>query len=276
MYVVVYALLCPFASFLVMNGELALSNIERQRAILRRLETQLRISVPDVCAEFGVSETTARRDLESLAGQGLLQRIHGGAILARRATPESPMLLRSQEQSAEKQRIGRSAAALVQDGDTVFLGSGTTVLEVARNLRGHRNLTVLTNSLPVLNTLVSLDGLTLVGLGGVVRDSELSLIGHITEQALAEVRADRVIMGIRALSLEQGLTNDFLPETLTDRAIQRIGGQVIVVADHTKCGAVAAAYVAPLTAMQVLVTDDQAPPEFVDAVRQQGIEVVIS
>jgi len=259
-----------------MNGELALSNIERQRAILRRLETQLRISVPDVCAEFGVSETTARRDLESLAGQGLLQRIHGGAILARRAMPESPMLLRSQEQSAEKQRIGLAAAALVQDGDTVFLGSGTTVLEVARNLRGHRNLTVLTNSLPVLNTLVSLDGLTLVGLGGVVRDSELSLIGHITEQALAEVRADRVIMGIRALSLEQGLTNDFLPETLTDRAIQRIGGQVIVVADHTKCGAVAAAYVAPLTAMQVLVTDDQAPPEFVDAVRQQGIEVVIS
>ena len=276
MYVIVYALLCPFASFLVMNGELALSNIERQRAILRRLETQLRISVPDVCAEFGVSETTARRDLEALAGQGLLQRIHGGAILTRRATPESPMLLRNQEQSAQKQRIGRSAAALVQDGDTVFLGSGTTVLEVARNLRGHRNLTVLTNSLPVLNTLVGLEGLTLVGLGGVVRDSELSLIGHITEQALAEVRADRVIMGIRALSLEQGLTNDFLPETLTDRAIQRIGGQVIVVADHTKCGAVAAAYVAPLTAMQVFVTDDQAPPEFVDAVRQQGIEVVIS
>jgi len=276
MYVVVYALLCPFASFLVVNGELALSNIERQRAILRRLETQLRISVPDVCAEFGVSETTARRDLEALAGQGLLQRIHGGAILTRRATPESPMLLRNQEQSAQKQRIGRSAAALVQDGDTVFLGSGTTVLEVARNLRGHRNLTVLTNSLPVLNTLVGLEGLTLVGLGGVVRDSELSLIGHITEQALAEVRADRVIMGIRALSLEQGLTNDFLPETLTDRAIQRIGGQVIVVADHTKCGAVAAAYVAPLTAMQVFVTDDQAPPEFVDAVRQQGIEVVIS
>jgi DeoR/GlpR family transcriptional regulator of sugar metabolism len=259
-----------------MNGELALSNIERQQAILRRLETQQRISVPDVCAEFGVSETTARRDLEALAGQGSLQRIHGGAILARRAMPESPMLLRSQEQSAEKQRIGRAAAALVQDGETVFLGSGTTVLEVARNLRERLSLTVLTNSLPVLTTLTGLSGITLVGLGGMLRDTELSLIGHITEQALAEVRADRVILGIRALSLEQGLTNDFLPETLTDRAILRIGGQVLVVADHTKCGAVAAAYVAPLTAMQVLITDDQTPPEFVDAVRQQGIDVIVS
>ena len=274
--VIGYALLCPIASECHMNGELALSNIERQQTILRHLDTYRRISVPDICAEFGVSETTARRDLEALADQGLLQRIHGGAILVRRAGTRVPILQRSQEQSAEKQRIGRAAAALVQDGETVFLGSGTTVLEVARNLRGRRNLTVLTNSLPVLTTLAGLEGITLVGLGGMLRDSELSLIGHITEQALAEVRADRVIMGIRALSLEQGLTNDFLPETLTDRAIQRIGGQVIVVADRTKCGAVAAAYVAPLTAMQVLVTDDQTPPEFVEALRQQGIEVVVS
>jgi DeoR/GlpR family transcriptional regulator of sugar metabolism len=259
-----------------MNGELALSNIERQQAILGHLSAHQRISVPDICAEFAVSEATARRDLEALAAQGLLQRIHGGAILARRATPESPILLRSQEQSAEKVRIGRAAGDLVHDGETVFLGSGTTVLEVARSLRERRSLTVLTNSLPVLTTLAGLSGITLVGLGGVVRDSELSLIGHITEQALTEVRADRVIVGIHALGLEQGLTNDFLPETLTDRAILRIGGQVIVVADHTKCGAVAAAYVAPLTAMHVLVTDDQTPPEFVEAVRQQGIEVVVS
>jgi DeoR family transcriptional regulator of aga operon len=259
-----------------MNSELPLSNYERRQSILRRLELDRRLSVRDVCIQFAVSETTARRDLEALAVEGLLQRVHGGAIAARRAAPESPMLVRSAEQAEEKQAIGRAVAGMIHDRETVFLGSGTTVLAVAKELRDRRDLTVLSNSLPVLNVLAGLSGITLVGLGGMVRESELSLIGHITEQALAEVRADRVIIGIRAVSLEQGLTNDFLPETLTDRAILRIGGQVIVVADHTKCGAVAAAYVAPLSAMSVLVTDDQTPPDFVEALRGHGIHVIVS
>lgn len=186
------------------------------------------------------------------------------------------MLVRSQEQSAEKRQIGHAAAALIQDGDTVLLGSGTTVIEVAKELRNRQNLTVLTNSLPVLTMLAGRPGITLVGLGGILRDSELSLIGHITEQALAEVRADKVVMGIRAMSLEQGLTNDYLAETQTDRAILKMAGQVIVVADHTKCGAVAAAYVAPLAMINTLVTDSQTPPDFLDALRTSGISVVVA
>jgi len=259
-----------------MERDSAFSNVERQEAVLRRLETSPRVSVGEICEAFAVSETTARRDLEALAAQGLLQRVHGGAIAARRAAPESPILLRNQEQAAEKRETGRAAATLIEDGETIFLGSGTTVLEVARELRRRRDLTVLTNSLPVLATLAGLAGISLVGLGGVLRESESSLIGHLTEQALAELRADKVIIGIRALSLEQGLTNDYLPETLTDRAILRIGGEVIIVADHTKCGAVAAACVAPLSAMKTLVTDNQTPPEFLDALRAEGIRVVVS
>jgi DeoR family transcriptional regulator, aga operon transcriptional repressor len=259
-----------------MSEETGLSNVERQEEILRQLEAHQRLSVADICGAFEISEATARRDLESLAARGRLQRVHGGAILVRRAAPESPMLLRSREQPGEKSAIGRAAAALVQDGETVFLGSGTTVLEVARALRHLQNLTVLTNSLPVLTTLAGQPGITLVGLGGILRDSELSLIGHITEQALAEVRADKVVMGIRALSLEQGLTNDYLAETLTDRTILKIGGQVIVVADHTKCGAVAAAYVAPLSVIHTLVTDSETPGDFLDALRAAGITVVVA
>ena len=259
-----------------MTDETGLSNFERREEILRRLEARHRLSVTDICDAFEVSEATARRDLETLAGKGRLQRVHGGAILVRRAAPESPMLLRSREQPSEKSHIGRAAAALIQDGETVFLGSGTTVLEVARELRQRRSLTVLTNSLPVLTTLAGNPGVNLVGLGGMLRDSELSLIGHITEQALAEVRADKVVMGIRALSLEQGLTNDYLAETLTDRAILKIGGQVIVVADHTKCGAVAAAFVAPLSAIHTLVTDPETPTEFLDSLRAAGLAVVVA
>jgi len=259
-----------------MELDLGLTGVERQDDILRRLRGQLRISVPEICAAFAVSEATARRDLEALASRGLIQRVHGGALAIRRASPESPMLVRSQEQAREKQWIGRATAALVQDGETVFLGSGTTVLEAARALRDRQSLTVITNSLPVLNLLVDQPGITLIGLGGSLRDSEFSLIGHITEQALAEVRADRVIMGIRALNVEHGLTNDYLPETLTDRAILRIGGQVIIVADHTKCGAVSAAFVAPISAMQVLVTDKRTPSEFREALKASGVQVVVA
>lgn len=150
------------------------------------------------------------------------------------------------------------------------------MLEVARSLRSRQNLTVITNSLPVMNALANLPGITLVALGGMLRPSELSFIGHITEQALAEVRADKVIIGVHAISLEDGLTNDYLPETMTDRAILRAGREVIVAADHTKINAVAAAFLAPLTSIHTLVTDQQAPPDFVAALRQRDIAVYLA
>ncbi len=163
----------------------------------------------------------------------------------------------------------------MDDGETIFLSSGTTTLEVARSLRGQRRLTVITNSLLALNQLADAPEITLVGLGGLLRRSEMSFIGHITEQALAEVRADKVIIGIRAIDAEQGLTNDFLPETMTDRAIMRIAREVIVVADHSKCGRVSAAFVAPLSVMRTLVTDSGTSPEFVGALTAQGIRVLV-
>jgi DeoR family transcriptional regulator of aga operon len=251
------------------------SPTERQRYILDLVAQHQRITVATICEQFSVSESTARRDLESLAEQGQLQRVHGGAISLRQSPPELPILLREWELVDEKIRIGRAAAELVRDGETVFLGSGTTVLEVARNLRQHKGLSVITNSLPVINTLAGLPDISVIVLGGVLRDSELSFIGHITEQALAEINADHVIMGIRAINLENGLTNDYLPETRTDRAILRAGREVVIVADHTKCGMVSTAFVAPLTSIQTLVTDDKTAGEFVDSLRTHGINVIL-
>jgi len=176
----------------------------------------------------------------------------------------------------EKIRIGRATAELIADNETVFLGSGTTVLEAAKNLRDRKNLTVITNSLPVLNTLAGLKEVTVISLGGMLRDSELSFIGHITEQALAEVRVDKVVMGTRGISLEHGLTNDYLQETLTDRAILRIGREVIIVADHTKVNRVATALLAPLDSMQMFVTDSKADKKFIQALKKQGINVIVA
>lgn len=249
---------------------------ERQKQILSLLTRQGRLSVTEIVEQFSISEATARRDLETLALQGKVQRVHGGVIAVDAAPPELPILERENEQADEKVRIGRAAARLVADKETIFLGSGTTVLEVARNLRDRKNLTVITNSLPVLNMLAGLKEITVICLGGMLRDSELSFIGHITEQALTEVRVDKVIIGTRGVSLEHGLTNDYLPETLTDRAIMKIGREVMVVADYTKVNRVATAQLAPLESMQTFVTDVKADKKFVQAIKKQGISVLVA
>jgi DeoR/GlpR family transcriptional regulator of sugar metabolism len=205
---------------------------ERQKQILSLLARQGRLSVAEIVAQFSISQATARRDLESLAAKGKAQRVHGGVIALEQAPPELPILERESEQAEEKSKIGRAAASLVGKNETVLLGSGTTVLEVARHLRNHESLTVITNSLPVLNILAGIKGITIISLGGMLRDSELSFIGHITEQALIEVRADKVFIGTRGVSLEHGLTNDYLPETLTDRALIKSGREIMIVADQ--------------------------------------------
>ena len=249
---------------------------ERQRQILSLLSRQGRLSVAEIVEQFSISEATARRDLESLASEGKVQRVHGGAIAVEQAPPELPILERENEEADEKTRIGRVTAGLIADNESVFLGSGTTVLDVAKNLRDRKNLTVITNSLPVLNTLAGLKEITVISLGGQLRDSELSFIGHITEQALAEIRVDKVVMGTRGISLEHGLTNDYLQETLTDRAILRIGREVIIVADHTKVNRVSTVLLAPLDAVHTFVTNEQADEKFIQSLKKQNIKVILA
>lgn len=253
----------------------SLSNTERQLQIIQYLSCQQRISVAEICGKFSVSEATARRDLDVLDEQGTIRRIHGGAISINQAPPELPILQRESEQADEKSRIGQAAANLIQNGETVFLGSGTTVLEVARALHNRKGLTIISNSLPVLNVLSGLPDVTVISLGGILRSCEFSFIGYITEQALAEVRADKVVIGVHAINLENGLTNDYLPETMTDRAILKSGREVIVVADHTKINTVSTAFLAPLSSIHKLVTDQMTPLEFISPLRLQGIEVII-
>lgn len=249
---------------------------ERQKQILSLLTRQGRLSVAEIVQQFSISQATARRDLELLASQGKAQRVHGGVIAIEQAPPELPILDREREQADEKVRIGRAAAGLIADNETLFLGSGTTVLEVARQLRDRKNLTVITNSLPVLNMLAGIKEITVISLGGMLRESELSFIGHIAEQALAEIRADKVIMGTRGVSLEHGLTNDYLQETLTDRAIIKSGREVIIVADHTKVNRVSTVRLAPLKTMNTLVTDEKADKKFIQALKKQSIQVIVA
>ncbi len=249
---------------------------ERQKQILSMLVRRRRLSVAEIVRRFAISEATARRDLQALAALGKARRVHGGAMAVETAPPELPILERADQEAARKARIGRLAAKQIADHETVFLGSGTTVLEVARQLRERRDLTVITNSLPVINMLAGRKEITVVALGGMLRDSELSLIGHIAELGLGQVRADKVFMGTRGVSLEHGLTNEYLQETLTDRLILKIGRQVIILADHTKINRVSTALLAPLSSIHTFITDSGADVKFTKALRRRGIHVLLA
>lgn len=252
----------------------AVSGTDRQELIVELVNRQQRVSIAEICEMFNISEATVRRDLETLDTQGLLRRVHGGAIMARQAPPELPILERSTDQAREKRNIGHAAGSLVQDGDSIFLGSGSTVSEMLRSLRERKDLTVITNSLPVVNALSNLPDITPVMLGGILRSSELSFIGHITEQALADIHVNKVFIGTRAIDVQEGLTNAYMPETQTDRAILKIGREIIVLADHTKCGRVSTVRLAPLNSIHTLITDQKTPAEFVQSLREAGIRVL--
>ncbi|MCB0151483.1 MAG: DeoR/GlpR transcriptional regulator, partial [Caldilineaceae bacterium] len=137
-------------------------------------------------------------------------------------------------------------------------------------------LTVFTNSLLVVNALADAPGVEVILLGGIVRSSESSLVGALTMRSLAELRALKVIFGIRAIDLEQGLTNNALEESLVDREILRLASETIIVADHTKFGRVSTVFVAPIDAIDVIVTDAAAPADMIAALRTAGVDVRIA
>lgn len=254
----------------------ALLKEERQQLIMEAVRGSRQVTVAELSDRFDVSEVTIRRDLREMAEQGILRRAHGGAVAAVPAPPEPPVVQRMIQAEHCKECIGRAAAALVSDGDSVFIGSGSTTAYVARYLVDRKNLTVVTNALTVATELAAAEGVTVVVTGGMMRASELSLVGHITEQALREVRVDKVIMGMRAISLDAGMTNDYLPEVMTDRTIIQMAPELIVVADHTKFGKVASAYLASVQRISTLVTDSDTNPEILAGLEVMGVRIIVA
>jgi DeoR/GlpR family transcriptional regulator of sugar metabolism len=249
-------------------------NTERLQHIERFINERQHVRVAELSKYFAVSEPTIRRDLQKLEEMGRIQRAHGGASALEQALPEPPMAQRVVECIEEKRRIGQAAAQLIQDGETVFLGSGTTTLQVARNLHGKKNLTIITNAINVAQCLASSPDINVIITGGILRHSELSMIGYIVEQTLKDLHADKAIVSMRAVSVDEGLTNENLLETMTDRKIIEMAREVILVADHSKFGKVSTAVVAPVTAVHKVVTDTQTPQETIRSLCALGISVM--
>lgn len=256
----------------------------RWNALVELLAERGRITVDEAAARLGVSAATVRRDFEQLAEQQLLTRTRGGAVTSGVAY-DLPLRYKTARHSAEKQRIGAAAAALVEPGMVVGLNGGTTTTEVARALAlrpelrgslGSPQLTVVTNALNIANELLVRSGLKVVVAGGVVRPQSYELVGPLGSALLAEVALDLAVLGVDAVDLRSGAAAHHEGEAAMTRLLADRAARVAVVADASKLGRHAFARVCPVDRIEVLVTDAAAEPATVTALEAAGVRVLVT
>jgi len=249
---------------------------ERRNRIHKILHDKGIVSVSMLSAALDVSEITIRRDLEQMEENGLLERTHGGAILNQRIHLELLYSEKHRAHPTEKRLIGKAAAALVEDNDTLLIHSGSTTLEIFRHLEDKRNVRIITSNmsapLELQNSQVELQMI-----GGQFRPQSNSLVGPLAMLSLAQVHSSKSFIGVDGVSLKYGLTTPNIQEAEVARMmIERTRGEVIVVADHTKFGVVADFLSAPLEKIHTIVTDAQVNPEFVERLKALGIRMIIA
>lgn len=226
----------------------------RLEAILQLLKENTSASIHDIAEQFGVSHMTIRRDLEKLAEQGQVIRIPGGARIERWRGMERTFLERLEKMAPAKRNIGKAAAALVQDGESVVLDSGTTTLYVARELRERRNVVVVTFSMAVLEELASAEEIRLELTGGVYRASSHDLIGHGVAESLKSIYADYVVFGAAAVSFSRGV---MVHDPDAQREMLQAGKRKVLLVDSSKIGTEATYRLCGVEECDLIITDDR-------------------
>lgn len=245
---------------------------KRQRELLNYIRAYGIGSVAELARLLGVSASTVRRDLNDLQDRGLIARVHGGAAPVE-GDPEPIRPLREIAYAEEKRRIGEAAAGHVADHSTVLILGGTTTEAMLPFLAGVRGLTVLTNSLMVVNRLSQYPDVDLVVLGGFLRRQEMSLLGHLTIAGLEEFGIDQVFSGAFGVDPELGVTGTNLSETQTDRSLASSAPELIMLADRSKFSQRGPARLVPITAVTTLITDAEADPAVLERFRAVGVAV---
>lgn len=241
---------------------------ERQLRIRQMFGARDFVDVETLCRELKASESSVRRDLGILENENALRRVYGGAIPVQVA---GDYALESARSSDEKSHIARMAASLIDDGQTVILDGGTTVLAVARELAA-KSIHVITNSLPIAEVLESHRNIELTLTGGYLDPRIRVMLGPFCEQMLSAMRADAVIMGIGSIS-ETGFSNNNTLVVGSEKKMIEVADRMIVVADHTKFGRGGMFQVAPLEAADVVVSDNELAPEYVELLQRNRIDV---
>jgi DeoR family fructose operon transcriptional repressor len=249
---------------------------ERQSAIAAKARSAGRVDVTELAEEFGVTTETVRRDLTVLERHGLLRRVHGGAIPVERLGFEPGHATRDSVLVAEKERIAKAALAEVPAEGAILLDAGTTTGRLAEILPSERELTVVTNSVPIVMMLSARRNLTVLLLGGRVRGKTLAAVDSWALDALTDTFVDIAFLGTNGISVERGLTTPDPAEAAVKRAMIGASRRSIVLADHSKIGADRLARFGELADVDVLITDAGADPLAADELSAAGPRVVLA
>lgn len=248
-------------------------NEERRRAILEIINREGRVLVQDLGTRLETSQVTIRKDLEVLHSRGLVHRTHGGALPVRDGALLDPSLTEKERlHRKEKQRIAIAAASLVQDGHSIVLDSGSTTGLIARELRNHRRLTVITNSVRIAAELARTE-VEVILTGGVLRRNSYSLVGPLAEESLKHLSADLLFLGVDGFDVHFGLTTPNMLEAQVNRVMIEVSRRTVVVCDSSKFGRRSLSLIASPSAVHHTITDIRIPKPDQEVLKDLGIEV---
>lgn len=248
---------------------------ERQLKIRHLLEGRDFVDLETLCRELDASESSVRRDLDILEQERALKRVYGGAVAVQQQPGRSfDYAVESVRLSDEKTRIAKLTASLIEDGQTVILDGGSTAAAVAREL-SQKRLHIVTNSLPIAESLESLRNIELTLTGGYFDPRLRVMLGPFCEQMLGAIRADVLIMGIGSVTAS-GFSNNNTLVVGSEQKMLGVAAKTIIVADHTKFGRGGVIPVAPLSAAHVVVSDSGLAAEYVEMLRGSGVEVLLA
>lgn len=252
---------------------------ERRRLIVDYVEKQGRATVEELAAKFNTSTVTIRADLEALARTAALTRSHGGALpMVQPSASDTPLNIKEARWHAQKLRIGRTAAGMIRDGETIILDSGSTTVEIARHIRHlqFESLTVITNALNIALELSDLPQIRVMMLGGLLRQTSYSLVGPDAEQTLARLSADRLFLGVDGLDPAIGVTTPDPLEASLNALMIRVSRKTVAVLDASKLGQRCLSVITPVTRLHQVITDTSAPKEMTEALRAAGVSVTLA
>ena len=243
---------------------------KRKEAIVDLLAADRHISIPEISNILGVSAATIRHDLNDLAERGLILRTHGGAI----STLPAALMRKQKLLVAEKNRIGKAAAALINDGDIIIVETGTTIAAFVKHLLGKRDVRLVTNSLYILSYARMNPGLHVTILGGDFRPSTETCGGPLTQTILETFHIPRAFIGADGFSLEHGIYADAVDQVEFVKRMQQQAEQTILLADSSKYGKKGFVSTVPLTEVDLLITDTGLPQATITQIEQAGIQVL--
>lgn len=248
---------------------------ERRTQILQIVRQEGRARVNDLAAHFSASAVTIRNDLNELHQRGLVLRSHGGAVMPDTILRESPVHERLKAHSEEKRRIGAMAATLIHDAETIILDSGTTTLEIARQIKNRQELQVITNGVNIAAELLDARGVRTFIVGGSVRGDSASIVGRTTEDMFEQFSADRLFLSGAGCDPDFGVSGANLEETTVNRAMLRIAREIVLVADSSKFSRRSMSRIAPFAEIDVVISDTGLRDEVQERIRQLGCSLIL-